>query len=425
MSEVVSKVPELRFLEFSGAWEEKVFGDVFNRVTKKNKENNGNVLTISAQRGLINQKDYFTKSVSAKDVTGYYLLHKDDFAYNKSYSKGYPLGAIKRLKKYDKGVVSTLYICFKAGEDNVSFLEQFFESGGLNKEVHKIAQEGARNHGLLNMSVVEFFDDIKLNLPTKPEQTKIAAFLAAVDTKIEQLSKKKELLGEYKKGLMQKVFSQEIRFKADDGSAFPDWKEKKYDDIYRFLITNSLSRDKLNYDLGEVKNIHYGDIHTKFKTLFDVDTETVPFINDDVDISRIDVDNYCQVGDIAIADASEDYDDIGKTIEIVNLNSKKILAGLHTFLARPVGNDTCIGFMGSLLKSWKVRKQVMTIAQGAKVLGISKTNLSKIEFNLPSKPEQQKIATFLTAFDTKIEQVSKQLDESKQFKKALLQQMFV
>ena len=198
MSEV-AQVPQLRFPEFSGNWESKIFRDVFERITTKNKENNENVLTISAQQGLINQKDYFNKSVSAKDVTGYYLLHKDDFAYNKSYSQGYPLGAIKRLKKYDKGVVSTLYICFKSIQDNIDFLEQVFNGGRLNHEIHKIAQEGARNHGLLNISVVEFFKDIKLNIPTKPEQQKIAAFLTAVDNKIEQLSKKQALLGEYKK----------------------------------------------------------------------------------------------------------------------------------------------------------------------------------------------------------------------------------
>jgi len=155
---VTCKVPQLRFGEFSGEWEEKKFGEVFERITRKNKENNSNVLTISAQQGLVNQKNYFNKSVSSKDIRGYYLLHKNDFAYNKSYSNGYPLGAIKKLSRYNKGVVSTLYICFKAKSNNVLFLEQFFNSGYLNKEIHKIAQEGARNHGLLNISVVEFLE---------------------------------------------------------------------------------------------------------------------------------------------------------------------------------------------------------------------------------------------------------------------------
>lgn len=203
-----------------------------------------------------------------------------------------------------------------------------------------------------------------------------------------------------------------------------EWEERLYGDVYRFLTTNSLSRDKLNYDFEGVRNIHYGDIHTKFKTLFDMNIETVPFINNNVDISRIGIDNYCQVGDLVIADASEDYSDIGKSIEIVNLNSEKTLAGLHTHLARPTGNYISIGFTGSLLKSWKVRKQVMTIAQGAKVLGISKTNLSKIKLNLPTKLEQQKIAAFLTAIDNKIEQLSKKQALLGKYKKGLMQQIF-
>ena len=166
--------PQLRFSEFSGEWQEKRLGEVFERVTRKNIENNKNVLTISAQHGLINQEQFFNKSVAANNVTGYYLLHKNEFAYNKSYSKGYPMGAIKKLNKYDKGVVSTLYICFKAKPENHDiFFENYFDSGFLNKGLHKIAQEGARNHGLLNLSVIEFFRDINLFFPTPPEQKKI------------------------------------------------------------------------------------------------------------------------------------------------------------------------------------------------------------------------------------------------------------
>ena len=131
---------EIRFKDDNGNafpdWQELKFGDVFERVTRKNKTNNLNVLTISAQRGLINQEKYFNKSVSAKDVTGYYLLENGEFAYNKSYSKGYPMGAIKRLNNYERGVVSTLYICFKtvAGQYD-QFWEQYFEAGNLNREI--------------------------------------------------------------------------------------------------------------------------------------------------------------------------------------------------------------------------------------------------------------------------------------------------
>jgi type I restriction enzyme S subunit len=203
---------ELRFKADDGSefseWEEKKLGDIFERITRKNRENNQNILTISAQQGLVNQEEYFSKSVSAKDVSNYYLLHRGDFAYNKSYSNGYPMGAIKRLNKYDKGVVSTLYICFQIKSNaNADFYEQYFNGGFLNREIGKIAQEGARNHGLLNVSVVEFFENIYFYQPSSiEEQTKIANFLTAIDTEITLRQAQGERLKQFKKGLLQQMF---------------------------------------------------------------------------------------------------------------------------------------------------------------------------------------------------------------------------
>lgn len=202
---------DIRFTRDDGTtfsdWQEKRMGDVFTRVTRKNSENNLNVLTISAQQGLVSQQDYFNKSVSAQDVTAYYLLRKGDFAYNKSYSKGYPMGAIKRLNDYETGVVSTLYICFSAADERAAmFFEQYFDSGGLNRELHKIAQEGARNHGLLNLSVVEFFRDIVLPFPHPDEQQKITEFLSAVDAKIDAVAAQITQMKAFKKGLLQQMF---------------------------------------------------------------------------------------------------------------------------------------------------------------------------------------------------------------------------
>ncbi|MEM7419745.1 MAG: restriction endonuclease subunit S [Pseudomonadota bacterium] len=202
---------EIRFKDDSGNnfpdWQSFGFGEVFERITRKNKEDNQNVLTISAQMGLVNQEKYFNKSVSAKDLKGYYLLGKGDFAYNKSYSKGYPMGAIKRLNNYDKGVVSTLYICFRVvGEQEPLFWEQFFEAGQLNREINKIAQEGARNHGLLNVSVTEFFNDIEVRVPSNAEQRKIADFLLVLDKKLNAVKEQIELTQSFKKGLLQQMF---------------------------------------------------------------------------------------------------------------------------------------------------------------------------------------------------------------------------
>jgi len=187
-------------------WEEKQLSEVAERVTRKNKENNLNVLTISAQLGLVSQLEYFNKSVSAANVTNYYLLNRNDFAYNKSYSNGYPMGAIKRLKKYDKGVVSTLYICFAFNEKvSLEFMEQYFEFGRQNVELEKVAQEGARNHGLLNIGVKDFFN-IDIKIPTLPEQQKIATYLSSIDTKIESVNQQITQTQTFKRGLLQKMF---------------------------------------------------------------------------------------------------------------------------------------------------------------------------------------------------------------------------
>lgn len=200
--------PRLRFPGFTGDWEEKKMGKVFSRITRKNAENNQNVLTISAQYGLISQLDFFKKSVAAADVTGYYLLHKGEFAYNKSSSQGKPVGAIKPLKLYDKGVVSTLYICFKCNDPReIDFWEQYFDAGILDNEIMSIAQEGARNHGLLNIPTSGFFE-LDVIVPALPEMQKIAGCLSALDDSIAAEADKLEALKNHKKGLMQQLFPQ-------------------------------------------------------------------------------------------------------------------------------------------------------------------------------------------------------------------------
>jgi type I restriction enzyme S subunit len=202
------------------------------------------------------------------------------------------------------------------------------------------------------------------------------------------------------------------------------WEEKQYGTIFSFKITNSFSRENLNYESGNVKNIHYGDIHTKFNTLFDITKEYVPFINYEIKLNKIADENYCKEGDLVIADASEDYADVGKCIEITNLNNEKVLAGLHTFLARPDLFKMTIGFSGYLMKSPKLRLQIMTIAQGTKVLSISTGRLSKITLNIPKEPEQQKIAAFLTAVGEKIQQLTRKKGLLEQYKKGVIQRIF-
>jgi type I restriction enzyme S subunit len=212
----------------------------------------------------------------------------------------------------------------------------------------------------------------------------------------------------------------QLRFKEFDG----EFEQIKFGKLYSFHTTNSFSRDKLNYEIGNVYNIHYGDIHTKFQFHFYLRNENVPLIIEEVDLTKIKEESYCKNGDIIIADASEDYADIGKSIELIDIDNVKLLAGLHTFLARPITDKTAIGFTSYLLKSWKLRKQIMTIAQGTKVLSLSTTRVANLKLNLPTLPEQQKIASFLSAVDEKIQQLTRKVTLLEQYKKGVMQQLF-
>ena len=203
-----------------------------------------------------------------------------------------------------------------------------------------------------------------------------------------------------------------------------EWEEKKFGSIYSFYSTNSLSRDKLNYESGKVFNIHYGDIHTKFSTMFVLDKELTPLINSEVDLSKYTEEKYCQVGDLVIADASEDFADIGKTIELISLSNERVLAGLHTFLARPNKFEMALGFAGYLMQSWNVRKQVMVIAQGTKVLGIATGRLANVKLFIPEYEEQKKIADFLSSVDNKLQNLKKKKELLEQYKKGLMQKIF-
>jgi len=151
------------------------------------------VLTIAAQYGLVNQGSFFNKSVASENLTGYYLLHKGEFAYNRSYSAGYDWRTVKRLDNCDEGVLSTLYICFKINETIVDsdFLTYYFESTKWHKGLSDIAGEGARNHGLLNVSMTDYFNT-KHRFPSMEEQKVIAKMLNAITER----EKKAIVLGE-------------------------------------------------------------------------------------------------------------------------------------------------------------------------------------------------------------------------------------
>ena len=209
-------VPRLRFPEFSEDWVQVPLSEISERVTRKNKNNISKLpLTISAQYGLVDQITFFNKVVASADMSNYYLLKKGEFAYNKSYSSDYPWGAIKRLDRYDEGALSTLYICFNIKKCTDSdFALQYFESPKWHREVSNIAGEGARNHGLLNIAVGDFFNT-KHYLPSSiDEQQKIAKLLSLLDQRIATQNKIIEQLQSLIKGIYDKTFANFSKYQA-------------------------------------------------------------------------------------------------------------------------------------------------------------------------------------------------------------------
>ena len=178
--------PRKRIKGFYSDWQKVHLKDICSRVSQKN--TNGRcdlVLTIAAKYGLVSQLDFFNKSVASENLEGYYLLQKGDFAYNKSYSSEYTCGAVKRLERYEEGVLSPLYICFRPDPSKVNsdYLSYYFESTKWYREIMDISVEGARNHGLLNISVVDYFNTIH-RIPNMDEQKCIANVIKAIMHKI-------------------------------------------------------------------------------------------------------------------------------------------------------------------------------------------------------------------------------------------------
>ena len=199
-------VPEIRFAGFTDPWEQRKLEDIANRVTRKNEGESDLPLTISSQYGLVDQRTFFNNQVASKDMSGYYLLRKGEFAYNKSTSGDSPWGAVKRLVRYEKGCVSTLYICFGLDGADPDFLVTYYETDRWYKAVQMIAAEGARNHGLLNIAPNDFFDTALILPPSREEQELIGLFFARLDNLITLHQRKLELLQNIKKSLLDKMF---------------------------------------------------------------------------------------------------------------------------------------------------------------------------------------------------------------------------
>lgn len=423
-------VPKLRFPEFKSNfnWESKTLHEILRehglRSTGEEK-----VYSVSVHKGIVNQIEHLGRSFSASNTDNYKLVLPGDLVYTKSPTGDFPYGIIKQSKQVTAVIVSPLYGVFTPITSELGYiLDAYFETpSNAYNYLSSIVQKGAKNTININN---ETFLSKQLTIPTDyKEQQKIADCLSSLDDLIAAENEKLKALQEHKKGMMQQLFPAasetvpKLRFKEFEGSG--EWQVEQLIEVYEFKPTNSFSRDNLNYESGEVKNIHYGDIHTKYPTLLDLTTVKIPYINASSSIRRIPNEYYCREGDILFADASEDLNDIGKNIEVVNLNNELLLSGLHTLLARQRADKLIVGFGGYLFNAPFIRKQIQREAQGSKVLGISATRISSIRLVFPSnKIEQQRIKNAFIALDEQINKQAEKIETFKLHKKGLMQQLF-
>lgn len=291
-----------------------------------------------------------------------------------------------------------------------SYLKQFYSV------VKWQGLEGSTIKRLYNKTIL----DTPFYRPSLPEQRKIADLLSAVDDVISAQEAEVAAWEKRKKGVMQKLFSQEVRFKADDGSDFPDWEERTFADVFIKLRNNTLSRDCLNAESGQARNIHYGDVLVKYGSIVDIQNNQVPFVNSDVECKRWD---RLKDGDIVIADTAED-ESVGKAVEVTNIGSDVVYSGLHTIACRP-RESFARNYLGYYMNSDAYHDQLRPYMQGIKVTSVSKGNIALTRMSVPSLPEQRKIADCLASLDDVIAKAKDELDAWCELKKGLLQQMFV
>lgn len=354
-------------------------GEVAHRVIRKNEGNQSDLpLTISAQHGLVDQRGYFNNQVASRDMSGYYLLENGEFAYNKSTSGDSPWGVIKRLTKYEKGCLSTLYICFGLDLGDPDFLVAYYETNRWHGAVQMIAAEGARNHGLLNIAPDDFFETA-LTLPCSTEEQKqIGCFFIELNSLITLHQRKR----------CNRPFTHPLV-----------WEQRKLGDCFDFLQNNTLSRADLNSESGGARNIHYGDILIKFGDCLGLDSGKLPFADDKSILSKY-ANSTLRIGDVIFADTAED-ESAGKCVELVKLPNEPVISGLHTIPARPkfpFGS----GYLGHYLNAPAYHDQLLPLLQGIKVVSISKTALQDTQICFPTALEQSAIGAFLSALDSLI-----------------------
>lgn len=392
--------PEIRFKGYTDEWEQRKLGDLVDRVTRKNQDLVSELpLTISAQYGLIDQNEFFDKRVASKDVSGYYLIENGEFAYNKSTSTDAPWGAIKRLDRYENGVLSTLYIIFGIKENNPvdsDFLVSYYSTNLWHKGIHEIAAEGARNHGLLNIAPADFFET-KLMIPQDiEEQKKIGKYFEELERLITLHQRKCDEVKSLKKYMLQKMFPQneqkvpEIRFKGFTEA----WEQRKLDDVVEFL-------DTMRKPLEGAKRISGPYPYYGASGIVDY------------------VDGYLFDEELILL--SEDGANItDRNYPVCFLASGKYWVNNHAHVLRTKqANEN--NFICNSLE----RKDYTQYNTGMAMPKLNKETCKKIPILCPGFEEQKKVGDYFRNLDHLITLHQQKCEELKKIKKFMLQKMFV
>lgn len=393
---------------FNDAWKTTKLRAITERVTRKNSNMESSLpLTISAQYGLVDQVSFFNNQVASQNISNYYLLVNGEFAYNKSTSQDYPVGAVKRLDRYDMGVLSTLYILFKPTEEISSdYLVTFFDSDYWHKEIKLRAAEGARNHGLLNISPDDFFD-IDLTLPKDiDEQQAIGSLLETMDLFIFQRRSKLEKLKFLKSSMLEKMFPKdgadvpEVRFKGFSGA----WHKKKFSELYESVT----QKNDLTYGID--KNI------------------TVASMQYRPDIKVTDIDylrtyNVFRLGNIAFEGHQSKEFRYGRFVE--NDIGDGIVS--HIFAVFRPKMDYDLLYWKYAINNERIMRPVLVRCTKASTMMNDLVIKDFLEESIlvPEIEEQRKIGATLAEIDLLISLQQQELDKLQNLKKALLEKMFV
>ena len=398
-----TNIPKLRFKEFSGEWENYKLGNKCKFTQGIQIPSNEQIKKI--QKGYIRYlyiRDFFTNAFPCyiQDNYSHKVIEKNEIMI---VNTGNTAG---QAYMGSAGVLSNncFKISFDKNEINNKFLFLFLTSDFTQRKIQSFFNSGGQPHlGHKNIALVP------LSLPKLKEQQKIASFLITVDKKIEQLTKKVELQEQYKKGVMQKIFKQEIRFKNDDGSEFDEWKEKSLKDIATFLKGKGISKSDITKG-ANLECIRYGELYTIYN-------ETIQIIKSKTNLKKDDL-ILSKYNDIVIPASGETQIDIA-TASCILKDDVALSGDLNIIRTKENGI-----FLAYYLNNFK-KIDIARLSQGVSVIHLYSSQLKLLKINLPSLQEQTKIANFLSSLDKKIDSTKEQLAKTKEFKKGLLQRMFV